>query len=103
MDYLAKYRIGIESCLTSNMQTSTVASLTDHPVKTFLSHGILATLNTDDPAVEGIELPYEYEVAAPAAGLTQQQVETLQRNGLEIAFLSDSEKAQLTAKAAERT
>lgn len=54
MDYLAKYRIGIESCLTSNMQTSTVASLTDHPVKTFLSHGILATLNTDDPAVEAL-------------------------------------------------
>jgi adenosine deaminase len=26
MDYLAQQRIGIESCLTSNIQTSTVAS-----------------------------------------------------------------------------
>lgn len=26
MDYLAEHRIGIESCLTSNVQTSTVAS-----------------------------------------------------------------------------
>ncbi|MFZ6044080.1 adenosine deaminase, partial [Vibrio natriegens] len=30
MDYLAEHRIGIESCLTSNIQTSTVASLASH-------------------------------------------------------------------------
>ncbi|OOF22444.1 adenosine deaminase [Salinivibrio sp. IB574] len=102
MDYLAENRIGIESCLTSNIQTSTVADLSQHPVRQFLDHGILASLNTDDPAVEGIELPYEYEVAAPAAGLTTAQIHTLQENGLTIAFLSDSEKAALTANAAAR-
>lgn len=53
MDYLAEHRIGIESCLTSNIQTSTVASLAAHPLKTFLEHGVLASLNTDDPAVQG--------------------------------------------------
>lgn len=102
MEYLAKNRIGIESCLTSNMQTSTVASLEAHPVKAFLAEGILATLNTDDPAVSGIELPYEYEVAAPKAGLSQTQITQLQANGMEIAFLSDSDKAELKAKAAAR-
>jgi adenosine deaminase (EC 3.5.4.4) len=102
MDYLTKHRIGIESCLTSNIQTSTIADLAQHPVRQFLDHGILASLNTDDPAVEGIELPYEYEVAAPAAGLTVAQINTLQENGLTIAFLSDSEKAALIAKAAAR-
>lgn len=34
--FLAEQRIGIESCLTSNIQTSTVASLEVHPLKTFL-------------------------------------------------------------------
>ncbi len=53
MDYLAEHRIGIESCLTSNVQTSTVASLAQHPLKQFLEHGVLASLNTDDPAVRG--------------------------------------------------
>jgi adenosine deaminase len=53
MDYLAEHRIGIESCLTSNVQTSTVASLAQHPLKQFLEHGVLASLNTDDPAVQG--------------------------------------------------
>ena len=102
MAYLAKNKIGIESCITSNIQTSTVASFETHPVKTFLEHGILASLNTDDPAVEGIELPYEYEVAAPKVGLSQEQIRQLQINGLEIAFLSDSEKAALKEKAAQR-
>lgn len=103
MDYLAKHRIGIESCLTSNFQTSTVNSLAHHPIKRFLEHEILACLNTDDPAVEGIELPYEYEVAAPQAGLSQEQIRQAQINGLELAFLSDSDKKALSAKAALRS
>ncbi|BEI24547.1 adenosine deaminase [Vibrio fluvialis] len=102
MDYLAKHRIGIESCLTSNIQTSTVESLALHPLKRFLEHGVLACLNTDDPAVEGIELPYEYEVAAPQAGLSQEQIRQAQLNGLELAFLSDTDKQTLKAKVAQR-
>ncbi|MGY2575128.1 adenosine deaminase [Vibrio sp. C8] len=102
MDYLAEHKIGIESCLTSNIQTSTVESLQSHPLKQFLEHGVLACLNTDDPAVEGIELPHEYEVAAPQAGLSQDQIRQAQINGLELAFLSDSEKEALKLKAAKR-
>ncbi|EPR7549613.1 adenosine deaminase [Vibrio fluvialis] len=102
MDYLAKHRIGIESCLTSNIQTSTVESLALHPLKRFLEHGVLACLNTDDPAVEGIELPYEYDVAAPQAGLSQEQIRQAQLNGLELAFLSDTDKQALKAKVAQR-
>ncbi|EKO3374072.1 adenosine deaminase [Vibrio fluvialis] len=102
MDYLAKHRIGIESCLTSNIQTSTVESLALHPLKRFLEYGVLACLNTDDPAVEGIELPYEYDVAAPQAGLSQEQIRQAQSNGLELAFLSDTDKQALKAKVAQR-
>jgi adenosine deaminase len=52
--------------------------------------------------VEGIELPYEYEVAAPAAGLTQEQIRQAQINGLDIAFLSDAEKTELKEKVKDR-
>ena len=95
MDYLAEHRIGIESCLTSNVQTSTFPNIESHPLKQFLDHGVLATINTDDPAVSGIELPYEYEVAAPAAGLSQSDMHQAQENGLTISFLSENEKAEL--------
>lgn len=98
MDFLVEQRIGIESCLTSNIQTSTVAELARHPLKTFLEHGVLASLNTDDPAVQGVDLIHEYEVAAPAAGLSAAQIRQAQINGLEIAFLSAQEKQALIKK-----
>ncbi|HCT3782469.1 adenosine deaminase [Proteus mirabilis] len=98
MDYLAEHQIGIESCLTSNIQTSTIASLAQHPLKKFLEHGIIASLNTDDPAVEGIELKHEYTVAAPAAGLTVAQIRQAQINGLTMAFISQAERDALIKK-----
>lgn len=98
MDFLAEKRIGIESCLTSNIQTSTVPSLAQHPLKTFLEHGVLASINTDDPAVQGIDIQHEYHTAAPAAGLSPEQIRQAQINGLEMAFLSAAEKQALTAR-----
>jgi adenosine deaminase len=95
MDYLAEHHIGIESNLTSNVQTSTVASYINHPLKLFLERGLLATINTDDPGISAIDLHYEYEVAAPAAGLSADQIHQAQKNALEIAFLSPAEKLVL--------
>jgi len=102
MDYLAVNDIGIESCITSNIQTSTISDITQHPIKQFLDHGIMASINTDDPAVEGIELPFEYEVAAIDAGLSLEQITQAQINGLDIAFLSTQEKQALREIAAKR-
>lgn len=95
LDYMAGQDIGIEANLTSNVQTSTVPDYASHPMRQFLERGLLATLNSDDPAISGIDLKYEYEVAAPAAGLTEQQIRQSQRNALEIAFLSSIEKEAL--------
>lgn len=95
LDYLAEHRIGIESCLTSNVQTSCVPDYASHPLRTFLARGLLATLNTDDPGISGITLSHEYEVAAPQAGLTREQIRQAQVNALEAAFLSEGEKRRL--------
>ena len=100
MDYLAEHQIGIESNLTSNVQTSTVPSYAAHPAALFLERGMLVTLNTDDPGISGIDLRYEYEVAAPAAGLTPAQLRQAQRNALAVAFLPEGAKAELLASKA---
>jgi adenosine deaminase len=71
-------------------------------MKRLLAEGLLATINTDDPVISGIDLAYEYNVAAPAAGLTPGEIRTAQRNALEIAFLPASEKAVLLGAAARR-
>ncbi|NVK26288.1 MAG: adenosine deaminase [Gammaproteobacteria bacterium] len=95
MDYLANNKIAIESCPTSNYQTATIKKLTEHPLPIFLQHGILACLNTDDPAVSNITLVHEYQVAKETLGLTEQQLSQIQKNGVKAAFLSDSEKKAL--------
>lgn len=103
LDHLRGSRIGLEVNLTSNVQTNSVRSMGEHPMKRLLSEGILATINTDDPVISGIDLEHEYRVAAPAAGLTAAEIRTAQRNALEIAFLADGEKAELLAEAGRRT
>ena len=95
MDLLLDRRIGIEANLTSNVQTSTVPDYASHPLKKFLQAGLLATINTDDPGISGIDLPYELDVAAPAAGLDEAQIVQALENAWEIAFLPPDEKARL--------
>lgn len=95
MEYLAKHKIGIESNLTSNVQTSTVKSYLAHPLKAFIQYGIPASINTDDPGISAIDLPYEYNIAAPAAGCDSGQIRQAQYNGLLTSFLSDSDKDEL--------
>lgn len=95
MDYLAHNEIALECCLTSNLQTSTVKYISQHPLKRFLQHGIIATLNTDDPAVQGIDIYHEYTRLAPLAGLNANELNQLQHNGLNAAFLSKAERHAL--------
>ncbi|QBG35003.1 adenosine deaminase [Litorilituus sediminis] len=97
MDYMAKHNIAIESCLTSNYQTGTVTELVNHPVKTFLANNLLVCLNTDDPAVENIELGYEFHLAKQTLGLTEQHITQLQKNAIAMCFLSEQEKQALSS------
>jgi len=95
MDYMRDHQISLESCLTSNYQTGTVHDLATHPVKTFLANELMVCLNTDDPAVENIELGGEFEVASKVLGLNSEQITQLQHNAVQMSFLSDVEKKAL--------
>jgi len=102
LDFLRDERIGIECNLTSNVQTSTVADYPSHPLLLFLVKGIPASINTDDPGISAIDLRYEYEVAAPLAGLTPAMIRQTQENALETAFLTEAEKQALRDKKVTR-
>ena len=97
MDLFRERHIGIEANLTSNVQTSTVPDYASHPLRKFLEAGLLATINTDDPGISGIDLAYELDVAAPAAGLDESQIVRSLENAWDIAFLEPGEKARLRA------
>jgi len=95
MDYLREHKIGVECNLTSNFQTRVVEDLSKHPIRDFLNHGIMATINTDDPGISGIDLRHEYQTARNLVGLNPTQIQKAQKNALQIAFLSPAEKKSL--------
>jgi len=92
LSYMHKNNIAIESCLTSNYQTGTLSDLSKHPIKNFLKQGLLVCLNTDDPAVQGIELKHEFELAQTVLGFSNDEISLLQKNALKAAFMSESER-----------
>lgn len=97
-DYLAENGIGLEACPTSNLHTSTVANYASHPIDQLAGRGVKFCLNTDDPGISAIDIAHEYDIAAPAAGLTPGQIRQSQLDGLEMAFLSENEKSELKLK-----
>jgi adenosine deaminase len=99
LDYMGEHAIGIEANITSNVQTSGVPDYASHPLKKFLEQNLLATINTDDPSISAIDLQHEYEIAAPAAGLSLEQIRQAQRNSLAIAFISMEERTNLQESA----
>jgi adenosine deaminase len=101
IDFLLENRIAIEANLTSNVHTSTIPDLASHPLRHMLARGLNASINTDDPGVSAIDLPHEFEIAAPAAGLSSEQIRQAQINALETAFLSEEQKAALRANRGE--
>lgn len=99
VDYLVNSGIGLESCPTSNLHISAVKSYADHPIKQLADSGVKFCLNTDDPGISAIDISHEYDIAAPATGLTAEQIRQSQLDALDMAFLSSEEKAELSGKA----
>jgi adenosine deaminase len=95
VEHLANNGIGLESCPTSNLHISAVESYADHPIKRLADSGVKFCLNTDDPGISAIDIAHEYNIAAPATGLTAGQIRQSQLDALDMAFLSDQEKTRL--------
>ncbi|QFZ21456.1 adenosine deaminase [Saccharothrix syringae] len=97
LEHLAGHRVPLEVCPTSNVRTRQVRSLAEHPVRRMLDHGVVVTLNTDDPPMFGTTLEDEYVAVADALGLLPAEVAGLARNAVEASFLPGGRKAELLA------
>ena len=95
MDLIAEHSIGIESCLTSNIQTSLVPSYAQHPLPVYLRRGLLVTLNTDSPVISDIDLASEFRVAQNEIGLSETELAQLKENAFRVSFLSEDERSHL--------
>ncbi len=89
--------IALEVCLTSNLQTGVVHSVSHHPLVDMLDLNLLATLNTDDPSVSNLTLTDEYVVAMQDLGLQYAQLRRMVLNAAASAFLPADGRQQLLA------
>ena len=95
VDRLARDRIPLELCPTSNLCTGVVSSFADHPFRAFDDAGVLVTVNSDDPPLFGTTLTDEFLVLARHWGYDADGIQRIALNAVDAAFLPDEEKAQM--------
>ncbi|MBM4434623.1 MAG: adenosine deaminase [Chloroflexi bacterium] len=85
--YVKDKRIPLELCPTSNVDTGSVPSLAEHPIRHFLEQRFRVTVSTDNRLMSGIEPSEELRRLSAAFGLDLADVERLQINAMKSAFV----------------
>ena len=95
---LAQLGIPLERCPTSNLCTCVLSDISEYPIRKFLDAGVIVTINTDDPSIEGTTIREEYEKLIDAFGLTEGEVRELLRNSVKASFATDELKEKMMSK-----
>jgi adenosine deaminase len=85
---LVRERMPLTVCPLSNVRLCNVADIAGHPLRRMLQLGLMATINSDDPAYFG---GYMNENLA-ALALSREEMLTLARNGFRAAFCDEATK-----------
>nr|WP_218861828.1 adenosine deaminase [Nocardioides panzhihuensis] len=93
--HLAEHRIPLEVCPSSNVATGAVATLEEHPLKTFVDAGVPVTINSDDPPMFATTLNQEYEIATDLLSLDTAGVADLARAAVDVSYAPDDFKARM--------
>lgn len=88
---LVRERIPLTVCPLSNVRLGVVESVETHPLREMLEAGIVATVNSDDPAYFGGYLMDNYRAAIELLGLGRDHLQTLACNSFEASFLPAGE------------
>jgi adenosine deaminase len=91
---LVREQMPLTVCPLSNLRLCVVPDLADHPLRRMLRDGLMATINSDDPAYFG---GYMNENLA-AMTLSQDEIVTLARNGFRAAFCDETTRQRHLAK-----
>ncbi|HUR37115.1 MAG TPA: adenosine deaminase family protein, partial [Terriglobales bacterium] len=97
MEVLAERQVPIEVCISSNVRTGCCRRIEDHPVRRMFDHGLMVTLNSDDPTMFQTSLNQEYQLAYDVFHFTEDQLRELARNSFEASFLPAEKKLQFLA------
>jgi adenosine deaminase len=96
---LAEARIPLTVCPNSNVVIANkYERLEDHPFRRMRQVGLLATLNTDDPAMTDLDLGREYRSVAAALGMAWDEIVAVSLDGIEASWLDEGEKRSMRAE-----
>ncbi len=98
MDMCRQKRLGLELCPISNYQTGALKPDEFYPLKSFLDHGLCATINTDNRTVSRTSLTKEYLFVYDKYNVCEEDFVTLYKNSVEMSFADDNIKHELINK-----
>ena len=90
---LADVGMCLTVCPLSNQKLCVITDMADHPLRRMLELGLVATVNSDDPAYFGGYINANFVAVAEALDLSRAELVTLARNSFVGAFLPDAECA----------
>ncbi len=95
LDYLAEHQIPVEMCPISNVCTGSVKAIEEHPVRRYFNHGLMVTINTDDPKMFNNTLVDEYLTLESTFGFSKAELQTLIENGIRASWQSQEKKTEM--------
>jgi len=98
VDRLARMQMALTVCPLSNFRLQGVTDMTQHPLRAMLDAGIVATINSDDPAYFGGYVLDNYIAVRDALDLTRDEIVTLAKNSITASFLDDVAKDKWRAQ-----
>ena len=90
MQRLAQDRMPLTVCPLSNLKLRVFPTLEQHTLKRMLDAGIMATVNSDDPAYFGGYINENFTQTFAALGMTSQHAYQLARNSFDASFIDAS-------------
>ncbi len=92
VERLRRQRIPLTVCPLSNVKLHVVTDLAHHPLKKMLDAGLVATVNSDDPAYFGGYVAENFGAVAKALVLSDAELIVLAKNSFEASFIDDASK-----------
>jgi adenosine deaminase len=94
-------RVPLTVCPFSNVRLHVVERLEDHPLRAMLDAGLVATVNSDDPAYFGGYVDDNFVGTAASLGLHGDDLVLLARNSFEASFIDGETRTAYLARLAE--
>jgi adenosine deaminase len=90
--FLAKSRIPLEMCVTSNIKTGVCRSLASHPVRRYFRQGLVVTANSDDPTFFDTNTTKEYLTLVRNFRFTPSELRQIVLNAVRSSFMNERDK-----------